>query len=150
PRFIFEGIGVAARRQKPLPEMLSADDAEMLRLDRLAQALHRRQQLGDAGAVHPLDAEELGQRLMRAAGLFEDFALNGATGESANLGNERPHGALALEIAIPGHMGGKITLQSVLVVPMRTGGIARPPFLPMRIGGGAVGELLATPDPAQT
>ena len=56
--------------------MLGADDAEMLGSDRLAVPLHRRQQPGDAGAVDLIDAEEARQRLMRAADLVEDLALN--------------------------------------------------------------------------
>ena len=39
--------------------MLSADDAEMLRGNRLGVLAHRCQQLGDASAIDPLDAEEL-------------------------------------------------------------------------------------------
>ena len=56
--------------------MLGADDAEMLGGNRLAVPLHRRQQSGDAVAVDLLDAEEAGQRLMRAADLVENLALN--------------------------------------------------------------------------
>jgi hypothetical protein len=56
---ILERFGVAARRQEALLEMLGADDAEMLRVDRLAVFAHRRQELGDAVAVDPIDAEEL-------------------------------------------------------------------------------------------
>ena len=55
--------------------MLVADDAEMLGGNRLAVLLHRRQQLGDAAAVDLLDAEELRQRLVRAADFVEDLAL---------------------------------------------------------------------------
>ena len=55
---ILERLGVAACRQESLLEMLSTDDAEMLRGDRLAVLAHRRQQLGDAAAVDLIDAEE--------------------------------------------------------------------------------------------
>ena len=73
---ILEGVDSAARRQEPLFEVLGADDAKMLGGDRLAVPLHRGQQLGDAGAVDLIDAEEGGQRLMRAADLVEDLALD--------------------------------------------------------------------------
>ena len=73
---ILEGLDGAARRQEPLLEMLGADDAKMLRGDRLAVSLHRRKKLGDAVAVDLIDAEEARQRLVRAADLVEDLALN--------------------------------------------------------------------------
>src|SRR5262249_42894474 len=136
-------------RQKPFSEMLGADDAEMLRLDRLAVPAHRSEQLGNAGAVDSLDAEELGQRLMRAADLLQDSALDRAAREAAKFVNEFAHGAVATKITISGHVGGEITLESTLVVPMRARGIARKPLLPMRIGGGAVDELPTLPDPPQ-
>ena len=131
---IFERVGVAARREETLLEMLGADDAEMLRGDRLAVLAHRRQQLGDALAVDLIDAEELRQRLVRAADLVEHLALDGGPGKPAKLGDELPHRAMAPEIAIPGHVGGEIALQPCLVVPVRAGRIARPPFFPSRIG----------------
>ena len=61
---ILEGVSGAARGQEPLFEVFGADNAEMLGRDRLAVPLHRRQQLGDAIAIHPVGAEELRQRLM--------------------------------------------------------------------------------------
>src|SRR5262249_6012873 len=142
--------GIAARRQEARLEMVGADDAEKLRLDRLAVPLHRRQELGDTDAVDLLDAEELRQRLMRAADLGEDLALHGGAGQPAKLGDELAHGAITSKIEIAGDMGGEITLESALVVPMRAGRIARPPFLPIWIGGRDVDELLAVPDPVQT
>ena len=116
---ILEGLGVAACCQEPLLEMLGADDAEMLRGNRLAVLAHRRQQLGDAAAIDLLDAEELRQRLVRAADLFEHLALNGSAGKPAELGDELPHRAMLPEIAIPGHVRGEIALQPCLVIPMR-------------------------------
>ena len=92
---VLEGVGVAACGQESLLEMLGADDAEMLGGDRLAVLAHRRQQLGDAGAVDLLDAEELRQRLMRAADFVEDLALNGGPGEPAEFGDELAHRATA-------------------------------------------------------
>ena len=74
--------------------MLVADDAEMLRGDRLAVLAHRRQQLGDAVAVDLIDAEELRQRLVRAADLVEHLALNGSPGKPAELGDELAHRAM--------------------------------------------------------
>ena len=73
---IFKGVDSAARREEPLFKVLGADDAKMLRSDRLAVPLHRCQQPGDAGAVDLIDAEEGRQRLMRATDLVEDLALN--------------------------------------------------------------------------
>src|SRR5262249_60328310 len=141
--------GIAARRQEARLEMVGADDAEKLRLDRLAVPLHRRQELGDTGAVDLLDAEELRQRLMRAADLGEDLALHGGAGQPAKLGDELAHGAVTPEIAVAGDMGGEITLEAAFVIPMGTSWIARPPFLPVRIRGLDVDELLVVPDPAQ-
>src|SRR6516225_7780959 len=77
---ILERLSVAAHRQKALPEMVNANDAKMLGLDWLAVAFHRCQELGDAAAVDLVDAEELRQRLMRAADLGEDLALRGGAG----------------------------------------------------------------------
>src|SRR5262249_35359281 len=113
-----------------LPVMVSADDAEKLRVDRLAVPLHCRQQLGDTGAVDLIDAEELRQRLVRAADLSEDFAPHGGAGQPAKLGDELADRT----VAIAGDMGGEIALQSALVVPMRAGRIAWPPLLPISIG----------------
>src|SRR5215831_5651794 len=146
---MFECVDVAARREKSLLEVLGPDDPQVLRLHWLAVPPHRRQQLGDAAAVHPLDAEELGERLVRAANLLQDFALDRSTRESAKLSDELAHGALAAEITISRHVGGKITLQSALVVPMRARGIARSPLLPIQVRGGAVDELPALPHSAQ-
>src|SRR6516225_3343953 len=128
---VLERLGVAARRQKALPEMVNANDAKMLGLDRLAVPFHRCQELGNAAAVYLLDAEELRQRLVRAADLGEDLALHGGAGQPAKLGDELAHGAITSKIEIAGDMGGEITLESALVVPMRAGRIARPPFLPI-------------------
>src|SRR5215470_3402389 len=113
--------------------MFCADDAEMLRGDRLTVPLHRSEQLGDARAVDPFFAEELGERLMRAADLFEHLALDGSPGKTTKLGNEFPHRAMALEIAISGNVGREITLHPCLVVPVRAGRIPRSPLLPIRI-----------------
>src|SRR5262249_31475267 len=77
PQLGFEGVDIAAGGQKPLLEMFSADDAEMLRSDRLSIFAHRREQLADALAIDILDTEELSKRLVRAADLLEHFALNG-------------------------------------------------------------------------
>ena len=66
---ILERVSVAACGQESLLEMILADDAEMLGGDRLAVLAHRRQQLGDAGAIDLLDAEELRQRLMASSPL---------------------------------------------------------------------------------
>src|SRR5262249_1339419 len=73
-----ERFGVAARRQEALLEMLGTDNAEMLGRDRLAVLAHRGQEFSDAIAVDPIDAEELRQRLVRAAHLCEDLALHGS------------------------------------------------------------------------
>ena len=110
-QLILEGIGVAACRQETLLEMLGTDDAEMLGGDRLAVLAHRGQQLGDAAAVDLLDAEELRQRLMRAAHFREHFALDGGPGKPAKLGDELAHRAMLPEVAIPGDVGGEIALQ---------------------------------------
>src|SRR5258708_22752326 len=48
---IFERLRVAASSQKPRLEMVLADDAEVFRRDRPRVLAHRREQLGDAGAV---------------------------------------------------------------------------------------------------
>ncbi len=64
---ILERVRIAAGRQESLFQMLSADDAEKGRRDRLAIALHRREQLSDATLVDPVDAEKTGQGLMRTA-----------------------------------------------------------------------------------
>src|SRR5262249_56472721 len=122
---VLERLGVAACGQDALPEMVDADDAEQLRVDRLAVSLHRRQELGDADAVDLIDAEELRQRLMRAADLIQYLAPDSGAGQAAKLGKEFPHRALKTEIAIAGHMRSKIPLQPLIVVPMRRGGIAR-------------------------
>ena len=87
---ILEGVDGAAGGQEPLLEVFGADDAEMLRIDRL-RSPHRREKLGDAVAVHPVGAEEARQRLMGAADLGQDLALNGGAGEPAELGDEFPH-----------------------------------------------------------
>ena len=42
---ILEGVDSAACGQEPLFEVFGADDAEMLRRDRLAQSAHRREKL---------------------------------------------------------------------------------------------------------
>src|SRR5262249_1234159 len=100
-------------------EMVAADDAEKLRLDRLAGLLHHREQLGDAGVIDPVGAEEAGQGFVRAADLVEGAALHRRSGGATKLRDElAPRGALP-EIAIPGHMGGEIALQPGLVVPVR-------------------------------
>src|SRR5215471_7826037 len=90
---ILEGVGIAACRQEPLFEMLSTNDAEMLRRDRLAVLAPRCEQLADASAIDLINAEELSERLMRAANFFEDFALNASAGKPAKLADEFPHGA---------------------------------------------------------
>ena len=118
--------------------------------DRLAVLAHRRQQLGDAGAVDLIGAEECSQRLMGAADFLEHFALDGGPGKPAELGDELAHRAIAPQVAISGHMRGEITLQPGLVVPMRAGRIARPPFFPIGIGRRHVDELLAEPGTAQS
>ena len=146
---VLERLGVAARRQEALLEVVGADDAEVLRLDRLAVRAHRRQQLGDAGAVDLLDAEELGERLVRAADFFEHLAPDGGPGQAAKLGDEVAHGAVVSEVAIPGDVGGEVALQAARGVPVRTGRVARPPLLPVRVGGGDLDERLAVPGPAQ-
>src|SRR5262249_40099644 len=107
---IFERLDITARCQEPLLEMLSADDAEMLRLDRLAVLAHRCQELGNAGTVDLIDAEKLSQRLVRAADLFEYFALNGSPRKPAELADEFTRGALALEITVLGNVRGEIAL----------------------------------------
>ena len=115
---ILEGVDSAARGQEPLFEVFGADDAEMLGLDRLANRFIARQELGDAVAIHPVGAEEARQRLMRAADLGQDLALNGGAGEPAKLGDEFPHRAALPEVAVSRHMGGEIALQPGLVIPM--------------------------------
>ena len=108
---IFESVDVAARCQESLLEMLDADDAKMLGGNRLAVLPHRRQQLGDALAIDLIDAEELRQRLMRAAYLGQYLALNGSAGEPTELADELAHRAVLPELAIPGHVRGEIALQ---------------------------------------
>src|SRR5262249_34699059 len=98
---IFEGVGVTARCEKSLLEMLGTDDAEMMRGHRLAVLAHHCPQLGDALAVDLIDAEELRERLMRAADLGEHLALDGTPGKPTELANKFPHGAMAIQIAIP-------------------------------------------------
>ncbi len=63
---ILESVDGAARRQEPLLEMLGADDAEMLGSDRLPVSAHRRQELGDAGAIDSIGAEEARKRRRKA------------------------------------------------------------------------------------
>src|SRR5262249_49253902 len=72
---IFESFRVAACLQESLLQMFDADDAEMLGRNWLAVLPHRREQLGDAGAVHPLDAEELGDQSALQQIVFELFNL---------------------------------------------------------------------------
>src|SRR5262245_48043789 len=108
--------------------MFGADDAEMVRGDRLAMLSHRGQQLGDATAVHLVDAVELSQRLVRTADFLEHFALNGGPGKSPELGDKRAHCAMAPEVAVSGNVGAEIALQPRPVVPVRAGRVARPPF----------------------
>ena len=48
---------------------------------------------------------------MRAADLFEHFALHATAGKPAKLGNEFAHRAMAPEVTIPGHVRGEIALQ---------------------------------------
>src|SRR5215471_7058641 len=148
-QLVLERLDVAARCQEPGLEMLASDDAEMLGRYRVAVLLHRRQQFLDARVVDALDAKELRQRLMRAAGLGQDVALHGGAGKSPELGDKFPHRALTLKLAVPGNVRSDVTLQPALVVPMRAGGVARTPLLPNRIGGLDVDELLAVPEPAQ-
>src|SRR5215471_1389142 len=129
--------------------MLGSNDAEVLRFDRLAVFAHRRQELGDAVAIDLIGAEELRQRLMRAADLRENLALHGGPGQAPEFSNELAHGAVTFEIAVAGDMGGEITLEPTLIVPMGTGRIARTPFPPIWIRGLDVDERLVVPDPAQ-
>src|SRR5262249_3876735 len=147
-QLVIERLSVATRSQEALREMLTPDDAKMLRCYLLAVLLHRRQQLLDARVVDALDAEELRQRLMRAADLGEDLALHGGAGKSPELGDEFPHRALAPKLTVA-HVGGEIALQPAGIVPVRAGRIARPPLLPIRIGGLDVDKLLAVPESAQ-
>src|SRR5689334_11826056 len=72
---VLERVGRTARGQEPLLKVLAADDPEMLRGDWFAVPLHCVQKLGNALAVDLIDAVEGGQRLMRAADLIEDLAL---------------------------------------------------------------------------
>src|SRR5258708_38869451 len=51
---IFERLAFPACRKETMLEVTLANDAEMFRGDRLAVSLHRRQQLGDAGAINPI------------------------------------------------------------------------------------------------
>ena len=62
---ILESITIAACCQKPLLEMLDANDAKMLGSNRLAVPPHRAKQLADALAIDLIDPEELRQRLVR-------------------------------------------------------------------------------------
>ena len=57
---ILEGVDIAACGLETLLEMLGADDAEMLWSYRLAVPPHRGQELGNATAIDPIDAEEVG------------------------------------------------------------------------------------------
>jgi len=68
---VFECVGVAARCQKALLEMLDTNNAEMLGRNRLAVPLHRRKQFGNAVAIDLIDTEEVSQRLVRTAYLGE-------------------------------------------------------------------------------
>jgi hypothetical protein len=92
---VLEGVSVAACGQESLVQMTLADDAEMFGGDQLRVLAHRRQQLGDAGAVDLLGAEECCQRLMAAANFLEHFALDGGPGKPAELGDELAHRAIA-------------------------------------------------------
>src|SRR5262249_7114641 len=123
-QLVLERLDVAARCQAPGLEMLPSDDAEMLGRYRLAVLLHRRQQFLDARIVDALDAKELRQRLVRAAGLGQDVALHGGAGKSPELGDKFPHRALTLKLAVSGNVRSDVTLQPALVVPMRIGGVA--------------------------
>src|SRR5262245_59337411 len=87
---------------------------------------------------------------MAAAHFFQHFALDGGAGEPTELGDELAHRAIAPQVAISSHVRGKIALQPYLVVPVRTGRIARPPFFPIGIGRRNVDELLAIPGTAQS
>ena len=100
--------------------------------------------------IHLVGAEEARQRLMRAADLGQDLALNGGAGEPAELGDELPHRAALPEVAVSRHMGGEIALQPGFVVPMGAGRVARPPLFPVGIGRLHVDELAPEPDPAQS
>src|SRR5262249_29037517 len=109
-QLVLERLDVAARSQEAGLEMLASDDAEMLGRYRLAVLLHRRQQFLDARVVDALDAEELRQRLMGAADLGNNFAPHDRTGQAAKFGQEVPHGAFALEVAIPRNMRSHVML----------------------------------------
>ncbi len=93
--------------------------------------------------------KKLRQRLVRAADLGQDLALNGGAGEPAKLGDELAHRAALPEVAVSRHMRREIALQPGFVIPMGAGRIARPPLLPVGIGRRLVDELVAEPDPAQ-
>src|SRR5262245_5567874 len=107
---IFEGLGISASHQESLLKMLDTDDAEMLRQDRLAVLAHCPQQLGNALAIDLIDAEELRQRLMRAPDLGKNFPPHDRTGQAAKFGQEVPHRAFALEVAIPRNMRSHVML----------------------------------------
>jgi hypothetical protein len=86
---------------------------------------------------------------MAAAHFLEHFALDSGPGKPTELGDELAHRAIAPQLAISSYVRGKITLQPGLVVPMRSGRIARPPFFPIGVGRRNVDELLAIPGTAQ-
>src|SRR5262249_42384097 len=145
-----ERLGVAAGCQEPRPKMILADDAEVLRCDQPCVPAHRGQQLGDSGAVDLLHAKERRQRNMRATDILEHFALYGGPREPAEFGDELPNATLSLEVAVARYMGGEVSLQPRIVVPMRAGRITGAPLVPLRIGGGDVDEPLAAPCTAQS
>src|SRR5258708_18871068 len=108
--FVFERVRIAARTQEQSSEMVFADDAEVFWRDRPSVFAHRRQQFADAGAVDLLHSKERSQRDMRATDFLQHLALHGAPGETAELGDELPHGALPLLIAITCHLSGQRAL----------------------------------------
>src|ERR1035437_10979313 len=86
---------------------------------------------------------------MRAADLFEHFALNGSSRKPAKLGNEFPHRPMTPQIPIPCDVGSQVALQPRGVVPMGAGWIARSPFFPSWIRCCSVDEPFAAPSSAQ-
>ena len=111
-------------------QVILADDAERFGLDRPGVRDHGIEQACDGRTIDRAAVAQAGERSPLQTGRSEHRLLLQAAAQAAELGDELADGPLAAALDVVGQVRGDQALEVLGRVPVRAGGIRRPPLAP--------------------